>query len=301
MRDLNDRHKTTAAGERIPNMAIREIKPEQITESVRQMVIEANTDIGKDIREAFQKAKQTEKSPLALSIIEQIVENADIAAREKMPYCQDTGFACFLVEVGQDAHVTGGLLDEAINEGVRRGYKEGYLRASIYGDPIERKNTKDNTPAHIHTEIVPGDRIHIKFSAKGGGSENMSQLKMLKPSDGLEGVKEFVIKVASEAGPNACPPLIVCVGIGGTFDRAAFLAKKGIFREAGKPNPNPFYANLEQELLGKINALGIGPQGLGGLTTALAVHVEAYPCHIASLPVAVNIQCHAHRHREVTL
>jgi len=282
-------------------MAIREIRAEAITEAVRRMVIEANTDIGQDILGAFEKAKQTEESPLALSILDQIEENADIAAREKMPYCQDTGFACFLVEVGQDAHVTGGGLEDAINEGVRRGYKEGYLRASILSDPIERKNTKDNTPAHIHTELVPGDRIHIKFSAKGGGSENMSQSKMLKPSDGLEGVKEFVVKVASEAGPNACPPIIVCVGIGGTFDRSALLAKKGIFREAGKPNPIPFYANLEQELLRKINDLGIGPQGLGGRTTALAVHVEAFPCHIASLPVAVNIQCHAHRHREVAL
>jgi fumarate hydratase subunit alpha len=282
-------------------MAIREIKAEAITEAVRGMCIDANTVIGKDILGAFEKGKRTEESPLALSIIEQIEENAKIASSEKMPYCQDTGFACFLVEVGQDAHVSGGTLEEAINEGVRRGYKEGYLRASIYNDPIERKNTKDNTPAHIHTELVPGDRIHIKFSAKGGGSENMSQLKMLKPSDGLEGVKEFVIKVASEAGPNACPPIIVCVGIGGTFDRAAFMAKKGIFREAGKPSPNPFYANLEQELLQKINELGIGPQGLGGRTTALAVHIEAFPCHIASLPVAVNIQCHAHRHREVTL
>ncbi len=282
-------------------MAIREIEAGKITEAVRKMVIEANTDIGEDILGAFEKAKQTEESPLALSIIDQIEENAGIAAREKMPYCQDTGFACFLVEVGQEAHITGAGLEDAINEGVRRGYKEGYLRASILNDPIERKNTKDNTPAHIHMEMVPGDRIHIKFSAKGGGSENMSQLKMLKPSDGLEGVKEFVVKVASEAGPNACPPLIVCVGIGGTFDRSAFLAKKGIFREAGKPNPNPFYADLEQELLRKINDLGIGPQGLGGRTTALAVHVEVFPCHIASLPVAVNIQCHAHRHREVTL
>lgn len=280
---------------------MREISAGKITDAVRQMCIDANTDIGDDILGAFAKAKKTEESPLALTIIEQIEENARIAAKEKMPYCQDTGFACFLVEVGQDVRITGGLLEDAINEGVRKGYKEGYLRTSILGDPIERKNTKDNTPAHIHVELVEGDRVHIKFSAKGGGSENMSQLKMLKPSDGLEGVKDFVVKVASDAGPNACPPIIVCVGIGGTFDRAAFMAKKGIFREAGKPNPDPFYASLEQELLERINKLGFGPQGLGGRTSALAVHVEAFPCHIASLPVAVNIQCHAHRHREVTL
>jgi fumarate hydratase subunit alpha len=280
---------------------MREISAGKITDAVAQMCIDANTDIGDDILGAFAKAKKTEESPLALTIIEQIEENAGIAANEKMPYCQDTGFACFLVEVGQDVRITGGLLDDAINEGVRKGYAEGYLRKSILSDPLERKNTKDNTPAHIHTDLVEGDRIHIKFSAKGGGSENMSQVKMMKPSDGIEGVKDFIVKVASDAGPNACPPIIVCVGIGGTFDRAAFMAKKGIFREAGKPSPNPFYASLEQELLERINKLGFGPQGLGGRTSALAVHVEAFPCHIASLPVAVNIQCHAHRHREVTL
>jgi fumarate hydratase subunit alpha len=262
-----------------------EISADQITEAVRQMCIDANTDIGDDILGAFKEARKTEASSVALTIIDQIEENATIAAKEKMPYCQDTGFACFLVEVGQDVRIMGGLLEGAINEGVRRGYKEGYLRASIVSDPIERENTKDNTPAHIHVKLVEGDRVCIKFSAKGSGSENMSQLKMLKPSDGLEGVKDFIVQVASDAGPNACPPIIVCVGIGGTFDRAAFLAKKGIFREAGKPNPDPFYASLEQELLERINKLGFGPQGLGGTTCALAVHVEAYPCHIASLPV----------------
>lgn len=280
---------------------MREIEAKRITDAVRQMCIDANTDIGDDILKAFEKAKKTEESPLALNIIDQIEENAAIAARDKMPYCQDTGFACFMVDLGQDVHITGGALEDAINEGVREGYKEGYLRTSIYNDPIERKNTQDNTPAHIHVDIVPGDRLVLKFSAKGGGSENMSQLAMLRPSDGLEGVKKFVVKVASEAGPNACPPIIVCVGIGGTFDGAALMAKRGIFREAGKPSPNPFYAKLEQELLARVNELGFGPQGLGGRTSALAVHVEAAPCHIASLPVAVNIQCHAHRHREVTL
>lgn len=280
---------------------MREVSADEITAAVQQMCIDANTDIGDDILDAFEKAKETEESPLALTIIDQIEENAAIAAREKMPYCQDTGFACFLVELGQGVRIVGGLLEEAINEGVRQGYKEGYLRTSIVNDPIERTNTKDNTPAHVHVDLVDGDRLRIKFSAKGGGSENMSQLAMLKPSDGLEGVKEFVVKVASDAGPNACPPIIVCVGIGGTFDRAALLAKRGIFREAGKPSPDPFYAKLEQELLERINDLGFGPQGLGGRTSALAVHVEAFPCHIASLPVAVNIQCHAHRHREVTL
>jgi fumarate hydratase subunit alpha len=280
---------------------MREIAAGKITDTVRQMCIDANTDIGDDILGAFEAAKKTEESPLALNIIGQIEENAAIAARDKMPYCQDTGFACFLVELGQDVHITGGGLEQAINQGVREGYKEGYLRTSIYNDPIERKNTGDNTPAHIHVDIVPGDRLHIKFSAKGGGSENMSQLGMLKPSDGIEGVKNFVVKVASEAGPNACPPIIVCVGIGGTFDGAALMAKRGIFREAGKPSPDPFYAKLEQELLARVNELGFGPQGLGGRTSALAVHVQAGPCHIASLPVAVNIQCHAHRHREVTL
>ena len=280
---------------------MREITSEQIAEAVKKMVVDANTDIGDDILNAFEAAKKTEESPLALNIIDQIEESAAIAARDKMPYCQDTGFSCFLVELGQEVHVAGGILEDAINKGVREGYEEGYLRKSIVDDPIDRKNTNDNTPAHIHIDIVPGDRLHIKFSAKGGGSENMSQLAMLRPSDGLEGVKAFVVRVASEAGPNACPPLIVCVGIGGTFDGAALLAKRGVFREAGKPNADPFYAQLEQALLEGVNALGFGPQGLGGRTSALAVHVEAAPCHIASLPVAVNIQCHAHRHREVTL
>ncbi|MFQ5458273.1 MAG: fumarate hydratase [Myxococcota bacterium] len=280
---------------------MREIEAARITEAVRQMCIDANTDIGDDILHAFEAAKETEESPLALNILDQIEESAGIAAREKMPYCQDTGFSCFIVELGQDVRVTGGLLDDAINAGVREGYRDGFLRKSIVSDPIERENTGDNTPAHIHVDVVPGDRLVIKFSAKGGGSENMSQLGMLKPADGLEGVKDFVVKVASEAGPNACPPIIVCVGIGGTFDGAALLAKRGVFREVGKPNADPFYAQLEQELLGRVNQLGFGPQGLGGRTSALAVHIEAAPCHIASLPVAVNIQCHAHRHREVTL
>lgn len=280
---------------------MREIASSEITEAVKKMVIDANTDIGDDILNAFKAAKKTEESPLALNILDQIEESAAIAARDKMPYCQDTGFSCFLIDLGQDVHVTGGLLEDAINKGVREGYKEGYLRKSIVNDPIDRENTNDNTPAHIHIDIIPGDRLHMKFSAKGGGSENMSQLAMLKPSDGLEGVKEFVVRVASEAGPNACPPIIVCVGIGGTFDGAALLAKRGVFREAGKPNADPFYAQLEQALLEGVNDLGFGPQGLGGRTSALAVHVEAAPCHIASLPVAVNIQCHAHRHREVTL
>jgi fumarate hydratase subunit alpha len=235
------------------------------------------------------------------SILDQITDNARIAREEKSPMCQDTGYAVLFIEMGQEVHITGGDFTEALNEGIRQGYDEAFLRKSVLGDPIERKNTGDNTPAIVHTEIVPGDKVKIIMAPKGGGSENMSEVKMMKPSDGIEGVKEFVIDRVLRSGGNPCPPVIVGVGIGGTFEKCAYLAKKSLLRKVGDRHPNKFYADLEAELLEKINKLGVGPQGLGGTTTALDVHVEVHPCHIASLPVAVNTQCHAARHKGITL
>ena len=227
--------------------------------------------------------------------------NAEVARSEAVPMCQDTGYTVVFLELGQDVHIVGGGLEDAVNEGVRRGYKEGYLRKSIVGHPLERKNTGDNTPAVIHTRIVPGDKLRIIVAPKGGGSENMSAIKMFKPAEGVEGVKKFVVETVQAAGPNPCPPIVVGVGIGGTFEKAALLAKEALLREVGEPSPRPEIAVLEQELLELVNKLGIGPQGLGGSTTALGVHVEIYPAHIASLPVAVNINCHATRHKEAEL
>lgn len=279
---------------------MREISSEKITEVVRRLSIEANCHLPDDMKNAIEKACEGETWPQAREILDRIRENYAIADREDCPICQDTGVACVFVKMGQEVHVQGDLA-QAIHEGVRQGYRDGYLRKSVVRDPLDRVNTGDNTPAMIYYDIVPGDGFEITVAPKGFGSENMSQIKMLKPSDGLQGVKDFVVQVVKEAGPNPCPPIVVGVGIGGTFDKAALLAKKALMRHAGQPNPVSFYADLEQELLEKINALGIGPQGFGGKTTALAVHIEQMPTHIAGLPVAVNINCHVTRHQTEVL
>ncbi|WP_035300736.1 fumarate hydratase [Brevibacillus thermoruber] len=280
---------------------MREIRYDAIVEAVADMCRRANCDLGADVVQAFRQALRSEVSETGRDVLSQLIENAEIAARERVPMCQDTGVAVFLAEVGQDCRIVGGSLYDAINDGVRKGYGEGYLRSSIVGHPLERVNTGDNAPAVTHVELVPGDKLTIHFSAKGGGSENMSALKMLKPSDGLEGVKAFVLETARNAGPNACPPMVVGVGIGGTFEKAAYLAKKSLFRPIGERSPRPEIAALEEELAELCNKLGIGPQGMGGRTTVLDVKIEIYPCHIASLPVAVNINCHASRHKEAVL
>ncbi|WZL72736.1 fumarate hydratase [Clostridiaceae bacterium 35-E11] len=277
---------------------MRDIHIDKVTETVKRLCIEANYFLSEDIKRRLEEAKQKEKFPMGQNILDILIENAEIAQRENRPMCQDTGMAVVFIEIGQDVHVIGGSLENAVNEGVRQGYTEGYLRKSVVSDPIERINTKDNTPAVIYYHIVPGDCMKITVAPKGFGSENMSQLQMLKPADGIEGIKEFVLQVAKEAGPNPCPPIVVGVGIGGTFDKAAILAKKALLRSTDQRNKNSLYKKLEEELLEAINKLGIGPQGFGGRTTALAVNIEAYPTHIAGLPVAVNINCHATRHKE---
>ena len=274
---------------------MREIKAEKITECVKRLCIEANCVLPADIRKRIDEARAAEKWDVAKGILDNIITNYDIAEKGMQPICQDTGMACVFLEIGQDLHIEGSIQD-AVNEGVRQGYGEGFLRKSVVKDPLDRVNTKDNTPAMIYYELVPGDQLKITVAPKGFGSENMSQIKMLKPSDGLEGVKAFVQKVVEEAGPNPCPPTVIGVGIGGTFDKAALLAKKALMRSTDVRNSNPFYADLENELLEKINASGIGPQGFGGHTTALAVNIETLPTHIAGLPVAVNINCHVTRH-----
>ncbi|CCJ33898.1 fumarate hydratase [Caloramator australicus] len=280
---------------------MREIHVNEIINAVRDLCIEANYYLNEDIKNAFLKSRDEESFKLAKDIMDILIKNAEIAKNENMPMCQDTGMTVVFLEVGQDVHIVGGNLNDAINEGVRRGYIEGYLRKSVVKDPIDRENTKDNTPAVIWTNIIPGDKLKITVVPKGFGSENMSQIKMLKPADGVEGVKDFVLKVVKEAGPNPCPPIIVGVGIGGTFELSAYLAKKALLRPIDKRNENPFYAKLEEELLNLINGLGIGPQGFGGRTTALAVNIETFATHIAGLPVAVNISCHATRHAEKVL
>ena len=280
---------------------MREIDVSKVTDAVKQMCIDANYYIGQDVVDRFKACLDEETSPTGQEVIKKILENIEIAKNEQMPACQDTGFAVFFVEMGQDVHFVGGDFIEAVNEGVRQGYKEGYLRKSIVSDPIERKNTGDNTPAIIHTEIVPGDKVKITVAPKGGGSENMSEVKMFAPAAGVEGVKEFVVDRVKRSGANPCPPVIVGVGIGGTFDKCAQIAKKALLRPLGTKHPNPYYADLEAELLEKINKLGIGPVGFGGRCTALAVHIEVHPCHIASFPVAVNMQCHVARHKSVEL
>ena len=280
---------------------MKEINVSKITEVVKNMCIDANYYLTHDVKEKIESAYKQEKWPMAKEILEKILTNIDIAKKEEMPICQDTVMACVFVEIGQDVHIIGGNLKDAINEGIRQGYNEGFLRKSVVKDPLDRINTMDNTPAIIYYDIVEGDKLKIKVAPKGFGSENMSQLKMLKPADGLEGIKDFVLKVVKEAGPNPCPPIVVGIGIGGTFDKAANLAKKALVRPLNEKNNNEFYANLEKELLKEVNELGIGPQGFGGKTTALAVNIETYPTHIAGLPVAVNINCHVTRHAEIEL
>ena len=281
---------------------MREITAAEIAGHVAKMCEDANIYLGEDVLQALKRSLETEQSPTGKEVLQQLIENVEIAKSEQIPICQDTGFAVFFVEWGQELHLTGGTLEEAIHEGVRRGYKEGYLRKSIVDDPLyNRKNTGDNTPAVIHTTIVPGDKVKITFAPKGGGSENMSTIKMLKPSDGEKGVIDFVVSHVKAAGPNPCPPIVVGVGIGGTFDKVAVLAKKALLREVGQPHPDPVFAALEQKLLTEINKLGIGPQGFGGRVTALAVHIETFPSHIASMAAAVNINCHACRHLEIII
>ncbi len=280
---------------------MREIDVSEIIPKVRQMCMDANYFLGDDVKSALVNAEKTEESPVGKGILADIITNAQIARDQQVPMCQDTGFAVFFVDIGQDVHFTGGTITDAINEGVRQGYADGYLRKSILGDPIKRLNTKDNTPAVIHYDIVAGDKVKIVFAAKGGGSENMSEIKMMKPSDGAEGLKDFVLDRVRRSGGNPCPPIIVGIGVGGTFEKCAQIAKKSLLREVGSKHADPYYADLEVELLEKVNNIGIGPQGLGGRTTALAVCIEPHPCHIASFPVAVNIQCHAARHKEVII
>ncbi len=279
---------------------MRTIKASEITEAVKKLCIEAAYFLNQEMITAFKKAQESEESPISKAIFGELIENAEIAKTEMIPYCQDTGFAVFFVELGQGVCIEDGLLTDAINEGVRQGYKEGYLRNSIC-DPFTRKNTGDNTPAIIHLNLVEGDKIKIVFDAKGGGSENMSRVTMLKPSDGIEGIKRFVIQRCLEAGGNPCPPIVVGVGIGGTFETAAILAKKALLKPLEQENEEPVLAQLEQDLLTEINKTGHGAQGLGGRNFCLGVKVLRHPCHIASLPVAVNIDCHAHRHKETIL
>lgn len=279
---------------------MREVNSKVIEDSVMKMCIDGCINLDKSVIDGFKENREKESSEVAINILDILIENANIAKETNKPLCQDTGMAVFFVKIGQDVHITGDNITDAINKGVSRGYTEGYLRKSVVS-PIERLNTNDNTPAVIHYDIVNGDKIEIDYAAKGFGSENMSQMKMLKPSDGIDGIKEFILKVVKEAGPNPCPPIVVGVGIGGTVDKCAQIAKKSLFREIGVHNKDKFIEDLEKEMLEKVNNLGIGPQGLGGKTTALAVNIESYPTHIAGLPVVVNINCHSSRHKKVII
>jgi len=281
---------------------VREIQTDQIVESVARLCIETNYYLGEDVLAALKQYREAEVSPAGREVLDQILENADIARDEQMPLCQDCGLTVVFLELGQDVHIIGGDLNEAVAEGVRQGYEDGYLRKSMVNRPFSaRVNTTDNSPPVIHVTIVPGDRLQITVAPKGGGSENMSQLGMLKPADGRQGVVDFVVESVRRAGANPCPPIIVGVGVGGSAEKAMWLAKHSLLREVGQPSPDPEVAELEAELLDRVNRIGIGPQGFGGLTTALAVHMETFPSHIASMPVAVNIQCHSARHKEVVL
>lgn len=275
---------------------MRNINTEEIVKNIKEMCIEANHFLSADMKKVFEKAADEETSPLGRQILGQLKENLEIAGNDMIPICQDTGMAVVFVKVGQEVHIEGGALTDAINEGVRQGYVDGYLRKSVVKDPIERENTKDNTPAVIHYDIVPGDKVDITIAPKGFGSENMSRVFMLKPADGIDGVKDAILTAVKDAGPNACPPMVVGVGIGGTFEKCALLAKKALTRNLDEERPTGYVRELEDEMLEKINSLGIGPGGLGGSKTALAVNVETYPTHIAGLPVAVNICCHVNRH-----
>jgi len=275
---------------------MREVNVDKVTENIKEMCIEANHFLTDDMKKVFKNAVVSEESPLGKQVLNQLNENLDIAANDMIPICQDTGMAVVFINVGQDVHFTNGNITDAINEGVRQGYVDGYLRKSVVNDPIIRENTKDNTPAVIHYNIVPGDKIDITVAPKGFGSENMSRIFMLKPADGIEGVKNAILTAVKDAGPNACPPMVVGVGIGGTFEKCALLAKKALTRNVEEESPVKYVRELEREMLDKINRLGIGPGGLGGTQTALAINIETYPTHIAGLPVAVNICCHVNRH-----
>lgn len=275
---------------------VRTINVNEITKNIKEMCIEANHYLSPDMDKAMKQAEQTEKSPLGKQILGQLQENLKIAAEDMIPICQDTGMAVIFLEIGQDVHFEGGLLEDAVNEGVRQGYVDGYLRKSVVKDPLIRENTKDNTPAILHTKIVAGNKVKIKVAPKGFGSENMSRVFMLKPAEGIEGVKEAILTAVKDAGPNACPPMVVGVGIGGTFEKCALMAKEALTREVGTHSDIPYVKEMEEEVLEKINGLGIGPGGLGGTTTALAVNINTYPTHIAGLPVGVNICCHVNRH-----
>jgi len=280
---------------------MRDIHVSAITDTIKKLCMEANWNLGPEMLRAFDKALTTERSAAGQQVLQILKQNAEIARTKRVAYCQDTGVAVCFVELGQDVHVTGGGLYDAINEGVRQGYTEGFLRASMVKSPFDRVNTGDNTPAVIHVDVGPGAELKLAIMAKGGGCENRSKYTMLTPAAGLEGVKDFIIECVKMAGPDACPPLILGVGVGGTFEKAALLSKKALFREIGSPNSDPFLDALEKDLLERANRLGIGPQGYGGDTTAFGIHVISFPCHITSLPVAVTIECHAHRHKEATL
>ena len=280
---------------------MREINVQQIIDTVERLCIDANNHLPSDVKCAIKNCRTCEDGKIAQGVLDNIIENFEIADAENVPICQDTGMACVFLEIGQDLHIVGGDLTEAINEGVRRGYANGYLRKSVVGDPVRRGNTGDNTPAMIYTEIVPGENLKITLGPKGFGSENMSAIRMFKPSAGLQGIKDFIIETVEAAGPNPCPPIVVGVGIGGTFDKAALLAKKAIMRPIDSCHPDPYYADLEKEMLEKINALGIGPQGFGGKTTAIGLNIETLPTHIAGMPCAININCHVTRHKTEVL
>ena len=276
---------------------MREIQAAVITDTIERLCIEANQVLPEDIRNSIQACRANEDGEIACGILDKIIENYQIAENEQVPICQDTGMACVFLEIGQDVHITGGDLTEAVDEGVRRGYTKGYLRKSVVKDPVRRGNTGDNTPAMLYTEIVPGENIRITVGPKGFGSENMSAIRMFKPSAGIEGIKDFILETVETAGPNPCPPMVVGVGIGGTFDKAALLAKKALMRPVDSENEDPYYAELEKEMLEKINQLGIGPQGFGGKTTAIGLNIETMPTHIAGMPCAINISCHVTRHK----
>jgi fumarate hydratase subunit alpha len=279
---------------------MREIHVDEIRDKVAQMCVDAAYTLSDDVLTAFDRALETETAPAAREIIELLKENARIAREERIPICQDTGIAIFFVELGQDLRIKNGFIVDAINDGVRKGYREGYLRKSVV-DPLTRKNTGDNTPAIVYTELVPGDKLKLSFMPKGAGSENMSAIRMLRPTDGMDGIRSFVLECVETAGANPCPPVVIGVGIGGDFEKAALLAKKALLRPVGSPNAKLELASLEETLLKAVNKTGIGPEGLGGKVTAMAVHVESFPCHLASLPVAVNINCHAARHKTIVL
>lgn len=280
---------------------MREINVGQLTDTIEKLCIEANVHLPEDVKERIRSCRAEESWDLAGGVLDNIIENFEIADADEVPVCQDTGMACVFLKIGQDVHLTGGSLSEAVDEGVRRGYEKGFLRKSVVRDPVRRGNTGDNTPAMLYTEIVPGDTVEVTVAPKGFGSENMSAIRMFKPSAGIEGIKDFILETVKNAGPNPCPPMVVGVGIGGTFDKAALIAKKALMRPFGEHHPDPFYRELEEEMLEKVNALGIGPQGFGGRTTALALHIETMPTHIAGMPCAININCHVTRHKTAVI